>query len=145
MPGRPSTNRKRDQIERELKGKVKVELAQEVHVASDSDSEVQMEPDSEGEGVVGGVEEHVEVEAQVEVEVQEDEDQAAVEGQEGEELVALQDPVGQDDQGQDAVQDLVEEEPMQEVPSFQVLQGKRRMKPSERITKIQIRMKREGK
>ncbi|CAI9293025.1 unnamed protein product [Lactuca saligna] len=65
-------------------GKVKVELAQEVYVASDSDSEV-------------------EVEAQVEVEVQDGEDQVAVKvqghgkGQEGEELAALQDPVGQDD------------------------------------------------
>nr|KAJ0208438.1 hypothetical protein LSAT_V11C500283920 [Lactuca sativa] len=158
MPGRPSTKRKKDQIERELKGnkhtvlkrgKVKVELAQEdtrepnrgyprlygsVRFGVFSNSvrlrlvlaryedvdqpKVEVEAQGQGEGVVGGIEEHVEVEAQVEVEVQDGEDQAAVEvqgqgeGQEGEELAALQDPFGQDDQGQDAVQDPVEEEHM---------------------------------
>nr|KAJ0198545.1 hypothetical protein LSAT_V11C700346510 [Lactuca sativa] len=113
--------------------------------------EVEAEVQGQSQGVVGGVEEQVEVEAQVEVEVQKGEDQPAVEvqgqgeGQEGEELAALQDPIGHDNQGQDAVQDPMEEEHMQEVTAFQVLQGKRRRKPSERITKIQIRKKWEGK
>ncbi|CAI9298582.1 unnamed protein product [Lactuca saligna] len=128
-------------------GKVKVELTQEVDVASDSDSdnEVQMEPDSEVESYEVDFEEDIhryedvdQREATVEV-------QGQGEGQEGEELAILQDPIGPDDQGQDAVQDLVEEEHMQEVPAFQILQGKRRRKPSERIMKIQIRKKWEGK
>ncbi|CAI9300582.1 unnamed protein product [Lactuca saligna] len=133
-------------------GKVKVEWNQEVDVESDSDSEVQREPDSEVESYEVDFEEE-QVEALVEVEVEEGEYQAAVvdqveveaegqgDGQEGEELEVLQDPVGQDDQGQAAVQDPVEDEHMMELPAFQVLQGKRRSKPSERITKIQIRKK----
>nr|KAJ0213931.1 hypothetical protein LSAT_V11C400213330 [Lactuca sativa] len=80
-----------------------VDFEDDNHRYEDVDQpEVEAEVQGQGEGVVVGVEEHVEVEAHVEalveVEVQEDEDQATVEGQEGEELIALQDPVGQDDQ-----------------------------------------------
>ncbi|CAI9279699.1 unnamed protein product [Lactuca saligna] len=143
------------------KPKKKVELVQEVDVEIDSDSEVQRESDSEVESYEVDFEEgnhtYEDVEALVYVEVEEGEYQTVVvdqvefevqgqyEGQDGEELDVLQDPVGQDDQGQAAVQDPVEEEHMQEVPAFQVLQGKRIRKPSERITKIKIRKKCEGK
>ncbi|CAI9261002.1 unnamed protein product [Lactuca saligna] len=110
----------------------------------------QLEVEAEEQVEVGGVEEQVEleehVEALVEVEVEEGEYQAGdVDQVEQVEVEVIQDPVGQDDQGQAAVQDPVEEEHMMEVPAFQVLQGKRRRKPSERITKIQIRKKWEGK
>ncbi|CAI9280684.1 unnamed protein product [Lactuca saligna] len=138
-------------------GKVKIELVQEVNVEINIDSEVQMELDSEvdsyevdfkddnqryedvdqtevevevqgqGHSLVGGVEEQVKVEFQ---------GQGYGGGQEGEEHVAIQDPIGLDDQGQVEVQDPVEEDLMQEVPVFQVLQGKRRRKPSQRITKF---------
>nr|KAJ0212790.1 hypothetical protein LSAT_V11C400217460 [Lactuca sativa] len=178
MPRRPSTKRKRDQIESKLNGnkhivskryvvmrynicKVKVEFVQEVDVESDSDSKVQSELHSEvesyevdfeddnhrykdvhqpevevdvqgqGQGVVGGVEAQGQGEGQ--------------EGQEGEEHAAVQDPIREDDQGHVAVQNPVEEELMLELPSFLVLHGKRRRKPSERIAKIQIRKKWEGK
>ncbi|CAI9296208.1 unnamed protein product [Lactuca saligna] len=114
------------------KGKVNVELNQEIDLESDSDNEVQREPDSEVESY--------------EVDYEEGEYQARdVDQVEQVEVEVIQDPIGQDDQGQAVVQDPVEEEHMMEVPAFQVLQGKRRRKRSERITKIQIRKKWEGK
>ncbi|XP_023766738.1 uncharacterized protein LOC111915301 [Lactuca sativa] len=117
------------------------------HTYGDVDQpEVEAEEQVEVGGVekqveVGGVEEQVEVEehveALVEVEVEEGEYRAGdVDQVEQVEVEVIQDPVGQDDQGQTAVQDPVEEEHMMEVPAFQVLQGKRRRKALERITKI---------
>ncbi|CAI9286948.1 unnamed protein product [Lactuca saligna] len=107
-----------------------VDFEEDNHIYEDADQpEVEAEVQGHGQGGVGGVEERVE--ALVEVEVQEGEDQTTVEVQ------------GQGE-GQE-VQDPVEEEHMQKVPAFQVLQRKRRRKPSERIMKIQIRKKWEGK
>nr|KAJ0202336.1 hypothetical protein LSAT_V11C600306090 [Lactuca sativa] len=149
------------EVQREPDNKVEsdeVDLQDDNHRYEDVDQpDVEVEVQGQGQCVVGGVEEQVEVEVQGHGECLDSEDQVAVVdqveahvvveggGQEGEEHAIVQDPIGQDDQGQAVVQDPVEEELMQKLLAFQVLQGKRRRKPSERITKIQIRKKWEGK
>nr|KAJ0208008.1 hypothetical protein LSAT_V11C500291100 [Lactuca sativa] len=114
-------------------GKVKVALAHEVDI--ESDSEVEMEPKSEVESFDFEFEDDVQADVQPEVQAQvypkihpEVQDEVQPEVQ-----------VQVEDYNQITVQDQVE------VPTFQVVVGHRARKPSERITKLKIRKKWEGK
>ncbi|CAI9272588.1 unnamed protein product [Lactuca saligna] len=170
LSGRPSTKRKKDQIERENQGKkhsitkrdkVKVILAREVDI--DSNSEVEIEPKSDVDSFDLEFEDDVQlkVEDGVEPEVQDgvqhevqDEVQAKVEPENHPEVhdanqvkvhPAVQAEVEPEVQVQveDANQIVVQDQV--EIPAFQVVVRKRARKPSERITKLKIRKMWEGK
>nr|KAJ0200330.1 hypothetical protein LSAT_V11C600310600 [Lactuca sativa] len=120
-----------------------VEMESDIEVEMESDNEVDMEPDSEVDSFEGedDIELEAEVPVQVRIEVQvEVPIQVQLEVQ-AEVPVPVQDEVEVEVlvQGQGVVQ------VQYEVPTFQVVVGRRIRKTSERITKNHIRKKWEGK
>ncbi|CAI9272629.1 unnamed protein product [Lactuca saligna] len=141
--------------------KVKVVLAHEVDI--DSDSEVEIEPESDVDSfdlefeddvqpeVEDGVEPEVqdgvqhEVQDEVQVEVEPENHPEVHDANQVEVHLAVQAEVEPEVQVQveDANQIVVQDQV--EIPTFQVVVGKRARKPSERITKLKIRKMWEGK